>query len=124
MDAHLGGVGERQGIHTARSLGLGGWSSLTRNATDYREYSIGEQLLLVMTQEAALDFHRDFSRDLRSNRDDTAVFGTKAVNAWVNQHRMTQDTAPPTNFHLKSSRQNIADSHQSPTLPINDQLNC
>ncbi|MEO1403674.1 MAG: hypothetical protein AAFV72_20850, partial [Cyanobacteria bacterium J06635_1] len=42
-----------------------------------------EPLPLATIQAAVLDFLR--------HRDDVVVFGAQAVNAWVNEPRMTQD---------------------------------
>ena len=44
---------------------------------------MGEQLPLAVIQEAVLEFLRD--------RNDVVLFGAQAVNAWVNEPRMTQD---------------------------------
>ncbi len=44
---------------------------------------MGEQVPLAMIQEAVLEFLRD--------RNDVVIFGAQAVNAWVNEPRMTQD---------------------------------
>jgi hypothetical protein len=47
------------------------------------EFAMHEPLPLATIQEAVLEFLRD--------RDDAAVFGAQAVNAYVDQPRMTQD---------------------------------
>lgn len=49
----------------------------------FREFVMGEPLPLATIQNAVLDFLR--------GRDDTVVFGAQAVNAYVNEPRMTQD---------------------------------
>lgn len=56
---------------------------LNAGVLTFREFAMGEQLPLAVIQEAVLDFLRD--------RDDVVVFGAQAVNAWVNEPRMTQD---------------------------------
>jgi Nucleotidyl transferase AbiEii toxin, Type IV TA system len=48
-----------------------------------REFAMKEPLPLAMVQEAVLDFLR--------NRDDAALFGAQAVNAYVDEPRMSQD---------------------------------
>jgi hypothetical protein len=49
----------------------------------FREFVMHEPLPLATIQNAVLDFLR--------GRDDTVVFGAQAVNAYVNEPRMTQD---------------------------------
>jgi hypothetical protein len=48
-----------------------------------REFAMKEPLPLAMIQEAVLDFLR--------NRSDAVLFGAQAVNAYVDEPRMTQD---------------------------------
>ena len=49
----------------------------------FREFAMQESLPLATLQNAMLEFLR--------GRDDAAVFGAQAVNAYVNESRMTQD---------------------------------
>jgi hypothetical protein len=49
----------------------------------FREFMMGEPLPLATLQQAVLEFLR--------GRDDVVVFGSQAVNAYVNEPRMTQD---------------------------------
>ena len=49
----------------------------------FREFAMREQVPLAVIQEAVLEFLRD--------RNDVVVFGAQAVNAWVDEPRMTQD---------------------------------
>ena len=49
----------------------------------FREFSMHEPLPLATIQSAVLEFLR--------NRDDAVVFGAQAVNAYVDEPRMTQD---------------------------------
>jgi hypothetical protein len=49
----------------------------------FREFAMRERVPLAMVQEAVLEFLR--------GRDDAAVFGAQAVNAYVDEPRMTQD---------------------------------
>lgn len=49
----------------------------------FREFMMGEPLPLAVLQQAVLEFLR--------GRDDVVVFGAQAVNAYVNEPRMTQD---------------------------------
>jgi Nucleotidyl transferase AbiEii toxin, Type IV TA system len=49
----------------------------------FREFMMGEPLPLATLQQAVLEFLR--------GRDDVVVFGAQAVNAYVNEPRMTQD---------------------------------
>ncbi len=49
----------------------------------FREFMMGEPLPLATLQQAILEFLR--------GRDDVVVFGAQAVNAYVNEPRMTQD---------------------------------
>lgn len=55
----------------------------TAGALTFREFVMREPLPLAMIHEAVLDFLR--------GRDDAVVFGAQAVNAYVNESRMTQD---------------------------------
>jgi hypothetical protein len=52
-------------------------------ALTLREFAMKEPLPLAKVHEAVLDFLR--------NRDDAALFGAQAVNAYVDEPRMTQD---------------------------------
>jgi Nucleotidyl transferase AbiEii toxin, Type IV TA system len=49
----------------------------------FREFMMGEPLPLATVQQAVLEFLR--------GRDDVVVFGAQAVNAYVQEPRMTQD---------------------------------
>jgi hypothetical protein len=49
----------------------------------FREFAMQEELPLATIQQAVLEFLR--------GRDDVAVFGAQAVNAYVAEPRMTQD---------------------------------
>ncbi|MBA3442331.1 MAG: nucleotidyl transferase AbiEii/AbiGii toxin family protein [Pyrinomonadaceae bacterium] len=49
----------------------------------FREFAMREPLPLAIIQDAVLEFLRD--------REDAVVFGAQAVNAYVNEPRMTQD---------------------------------
>ena len=49
----------------------------------FREFMMGEPLPLATLQHAVLEFLR--------GRDDVVLFGAQAVNAYVNEPRMTQD---------------------------------
>ncbi len=49
----------------------------------FREFAMSESLPLATIQESVLEFLRD--------RDDVVVFGAQAVNAYVDEPRMTQD---------------------------------
>lgn len=49
----------------------------------FREFAMGERLPLAALHDAVLHFLR--------GRDDAAVFGAQAVNAYVDEPRMTQD---------------------------------
>jgi hypothetical protein len=53
------------------------------NILTFQEFAMQEPLPLATIQEAVLAFLR--------NRDDVAVFGAQAVNAYVSEPRMTQD---------------------------------
>jgi hypothetical protein len=59
----------------ARMFGAG---SLT-----FREFAMKEPLPLATIHDAVIDFLR--------NRDDAVLFGAQAVNAYVDEPRMTQD---------------------------------
>src|SRR5437588_5479187 len=48
-----------------------------------REFAMKEPLPLAKVQDAVLEFLR--------NRDDASLFGAQAVNAYVDEPRMTQD---------------------------------
>jgi len=52
-------------------------------ALTLREFAMKEPLPLAKVHDAVLDFLR--------NRDDTVLFGAQAVNAYVDEPRMTQD---------------------------------
>ena len=52
-------------------------------ALTFREFAMGERLPLATIQDAMLEFLR--------GRDDAALFGAQAVNAYVDEPRMTQD---------------------------------
>src|SRR5438270_1314579 len=49
----------------------------------FREFAMGEPLPLATIQQAVLEFLR--------GRDDAVIFGAQAVNAYVDEPRMTQD---------------------------------
>src|SRR2546428_13292650 len=49
----------------------------------FREFAMGEPLPLATIQDAVLEFLR--------GRDDAVLFGAQAVNAYVDEPRMTQD---------------------------------
>src|SRR5450755_527152 len=49
----------------------------------FREFAMGEPLPLATIQDAVLEFMR--------GHDDAALFGAQAVNAYVDESRMTQD---------------------------------
>jgi hypothetical protein len=49
----------------------------------FREFAVGEPLPLATIQDAVLEFLR--------GRDDAALFGAQAVNAYVDESRATQD---------------------------------
>ena len=52
-------------------------------ALTFQEFMMGESLPLAILQQAVLEFLR--------GRDDVVVFGAQAVNAYVDEPRMTQD---------------------------------
>jgi hypothetical protein len=52
-------------------------------ALTFQEVMMGESLPLATLQQAVLEFLR--------GRDDAVVFGAQAVNAYVDEPRMTQD---------------------------------
>ena len=56
---------------------------LNAGVLTFQEYMVREPLPLATIHEAVLDFLRD--------RDDVAMFGAQAVNAYVHEPRMTQD---------------------------------
>ena len=56
---------------------------LNAGALTFREFAMDEQLPLATVHEAVLEFLR--------GRDDVVVFGAQAVNAYVDEPRMTQD---------------------------------
>ena len=55
---------------------------LNAGVLSFQEFAMQEPLPLATIQAAVLDFLR--------HRDDVVVFGAQAVNAWVNEPRMTQ----------------------------------
>src|SRR5580693_5272696 len=52
-------------------------------ALTFREFAMGEPLPLATIHQAVLEFLR--------RRDDAVLFGAQAVNAYVDEPRMTQD---------------------------------
>jgi hypothetical protein len=52
-------------------------------ALTFREFAMGERLPLAIIHDAVLEFLR--------GRDDAALYGAQAVNAYVDEARMTQD---------------------------------
>jgi hypothetical protein len=58
-------------------------SMLNAGTLTFQEFAMREQLPLATIHEAVLDFLR--------GRDDVVVFGAQAVNAYVNEPRMSQD---------------------------------
>ncbi|NJN29600.1 MAG: nucleotidyl transferase AbiEii/AbiGii toxin family protein [Synechococcales cyanobacterium RM1_1_8] len=56
---------------------------LNAGVLTFREFAMREQLPLAEIQAEVLEFLR--------NRDDVVVFGAQAVNAWVDEPRMTQN---------------------------------
>src|SRR5580704_3768274 len=52
-------------------------------ALTFREFAMREPLPLATIHDAVLEFLRD--------RDDAVLFGAQAVNAYVNEPRLTQD---------------------------------
>jgi hypothetical protein len=52
-------------------------------ALTFREFAMGESLPLAMIHDAVLDYLR--------GRDDAVLYGAQAVNAYVDEPRMTQD---------------------------------
>src|SRR5436853_436116 len=52
-------------------------------ALSFREWAVGEPHPLATIHDAVLEFLR--------NRDDAVLFGAQAVNAYVDEPRMTQD---------------------------------
>jgi Nucleotidyl transferase AbiEii toxin, Type IV TA system len=56
---------------------------LDSGALTFQEFIVGEPLPLATVHQAVLEFLRD--------RDDVALFGAQAVNAYVPEPRMTQD---------------------------------
>jgi len=56
---------------------------LGEGALSFREFAVGEPLPLATVHEAILEFLR--------GRDDVVLFGAQAVNAYVDEPRMTQD---------------------------------
>src|SRR5919201_1392848 len=57
--------------------------SLNAGTLTFEEFAMREQLPLATIHDAVLEFLR--------GRDDVVVFGAQAVNAYVNEPRMTQD---------------------------------
>lgn len=55
---------------------------LNAGVLTFQEFAMKEQLPLAVIQEAVLEFLR--------GRDDVVIFGAQAVNAWVDEPRMTQ----------------------------------
>lgn len=58
-------------------------NSFVPDMLTFQEFAMQESLPLATIQQAVLEFLRD--------RDDVAVFGAQAVNAYVTEPRMTQD---------------------------------
>ncbi len=56
---------------------------LNAGVLTFREFVMAESLPLATIHEAVLEFLRD--------RDDAVLFGAQAVNAYVDEPRMTQD---------------------------------
>lgn len=56
---------------------------LNAGVLTFQEFAMGETLPLATIQAAVFEFLQ--------NRDDVVIFGAQAVNAWVNEPRMTQD---------------------------------
>ncbi len=56
---------------------------LNAGVLTFQEFAMGEPLPLTTLHAAVLEFLRQ--------RDDAVLFGAQAVNAWVNEPRMTQD---------------------------------
>jgi hypothetical protein len=56
---------------------------LNAGVLTFHEFAMGEPLPLTTLHAAVLEFLRQ--------RDDAVLFGAQAVNAWVNEPRMTQD---------------------------------
>src|SRR5438477_9846108 len=56
---------------------------LNAGVLTFKEFAMREQLPLATIHDAVLEFLR--------GRDDAVVFGAQAVNAYVNEPRMTQD---------------------------------
>lgn len=56
---------------------------LNAGVLTFQEFAIGQTLPLATIQAAVFEFLQ--------NRNDVVVFGAQAVNAWVNEPRMTQD---------------------------------
>ncbi len=69
----------------------------------FQEFAMREELPLATIQQAVLEFLRD--------RDDVAVFGAQAVNAYVAEPRMTQDIdllSPRAALFAEELRQHLA----------------
>jgi hypothetical protein len=64
-------------------MGLGATPVLNAGVLTFQEFAMGEPLPLATLHAAVLEFLRQ--------RDDVVLFGAQAVNAWVNEPRMTQD---------------------------------
>ncbi|MEM6427062.1 MAG: nucleotidyl transferase AbiEii/AbiGii toxin family protein [Cyanobacteria bacterium P01_D01_bin.128] len=56
---------------------------LNAGVLTFQEFAMGETLPLATIQAAMFEFLQ--------NRDDVVIFGAQAVNAWVDEPRMTQD---------------------------------
>ena len=59
---------------------------ITAGVLTFQEFMSRERLPLAQIQDAVLQF--------LAGRDDVAVFGAQAVNAYVDEPRMTQDIKP------------------------------
>ena len=64
----------------------------------FREFVMAEPLPLASLQQAVLEFLR--------GRNDAVVFGAQAVNAYVNEPRMTQEASISCRLMLMWSRRN------------------
>ncbi|MGB3200525.1 MAG: hypothetical protein WBA99_06465, partial [Nodosilinea sp.] len=61
----------------------GGLLMVNAGILTFHEFAMGETLPLATLQAGVLEFLKQ--------RDDAVLFGAQAVNAWVNEPRMTQD---------------------------------
>src|ERR1700704_2279772 len=59
------------------------WSMLNAGTLTFEEFAMHEQLPLATIHDAVLEFLR--------GRDDVALFGAQAVNAYVSEPQMSQD---------------------------------